>query len=154
MGNAGGEKIERLVSIFHNLTGKRFDVNMYENRLIMQKLTYLLQIKDKSFNYPFYWFIRGPYSQELTKDEYAYSQKDVHEHTLSEADVKNANFIGELVGETSEFNFELFASVYYLIATRKLTEFEDVYFALHSAKPWFEKNDAQKAFEKLQPLVA
>ena len=46
----------------------------FDDRLKLQKAIYLLQEAGFAFNYKFSWYIRGPYSPELTED--AFSTKD------------------------------------------------------------------------------
>ncbi|MFH1364511.1 MAG: hypothetical protein ABIH52_02540 [Candidatus Aenigmatarchaeota archaeon] len=147
MDGPGTNKIQRLISIFHEIIGRQFDVTSYKNRLLIQKITYILQIHDKSFGYTFNWFARGPYSPSLTRDEY--SNGDIKNHVISKEDEENINFVRDLVGEINEKNLELLASVYYLITERKIENFNDLYFTLHSLKPWFEREEILKTFEKI-----
>jgi uncharacterized protein YwgA len=148
MTGVGVKKINRIVSIFQKLTGIDFNVNKYENRLMLQKIAYIVKMHDKSLNYEFSWFIRGPYSRQLTGDEYNYKKEEIRGPT--ERDEENIKFLKGLVGEIDEFNLELVASVYYLMTQRKIVNFDSLYYTLHSLKPWFEKNDIFKAFEKIR----
>ncbi len=147
MATGGKKNIERLVSIFQSLVGERFDVNKYQHRLLLQKITYILGIKDKTFDYNFNWFVRGPYSPRLTREEYGYRESETNE--LDDRDSKNVESIRSLMDIINEPNLELFASVYYLMKEYGMKNFEDIYFKIHASKPWFEKNDVKAVFDKI-----
>jgi uncharacterized phage-associated protein len=145
---AGGKKnIERLVSIFQALCRETFDKSRWEHRLLLQKITYILGIKDKTFDYNFNWFVRGPYSPQLTREEYEYRESEIHK--ISDNDVKNVEFVRSLINKINEPNLELFASVYYLMKEYGMRNFEDIYFKIHASKPWFEKDDVKAVFDKI-----
>lgn len=45
-----------------------FNMSGFENRLYYQKLIFLLNELSDELNYNYNWYIRGPYSPDLTKD--------------------------------------------------------------------------------------
>jgi len=45
-----------------------FDMNTFSNRLRLQKIIYLMQADGFSFGYNFSYYLRGPYSTDLTSD--------------------------------------------------------------------------------------
>lgn len=48
-----------------------FKVDIFEDRLIMQKSVYLAQAAGVNLGYYYHWYLHGPYSPSLTRDEYA-----------------------------------------------------------------------------------
>lgn len=64
-------KKEKILSkILQMLDFSSIDPSTFENRLIYQKTIYLLQFSGISLGYRFNWYIRGPYSPELTETIY------------------------------------------------------------------------------------
>ncbi|MGC9778035.1 MAG: hypothetical protein HZR80_02200 [Candidatus Heimdallarchaeota archaeon] len=51
------------------------DIEEFEDRIIVQKVIFLLKIKDIEFDYDFNLYLRGPYCPELTKDMFDYADK-------------------------------------------------------------------------------
>lgn len=43
----------------------------FDDRLVLQKVVYLMQRKGFQIGYSYRWYLRGPYSSELTKDAFA-----------------------------------------------------------------------------------
>ncbi len=48
-----------------------FKVDSFEDRLIMQKAVYLAQAAGVNLGYYYHWYLHGPYSPSLTRDEFA-----------------------------------------------------------------------------------
>jgi len=48
-----------------------FKVGIFEDRLIMQKAVYLAQAAGVHLGYYYHWYLHGPYSSSLTRDEFA-----------------------------------------------------------------------------------
>ena len=60
------KKKERVLSkVFLMLNFSSIDSNSFENRLVYQKIIYLLQYSGIKLGYRFNWYIRGPYSPKL-----------------------------------------------------------------------------------------
>jgi len=60
---------QHLMTYFHVLFNEPFNMQTFDNRLLFQKRTYLLQeLFGIPLGYMFGWYIRGPYSSELTRD--------------------------------------------------------------------------------------
>ena len=58
-----------LKPVFENIFGKKFQPDVFEDRLEMQKAIYLLQNMGISVgDYRFIWYKHGPYSQTLQND--------------------------------------------------------------------------------------
>ena len=140
----------------------------FSDRLNVQKRIYLTQLMGHDLGYRFGWYLRGPYSRELTtdaftlKDELASGEADHEQYALSDEAVEKIGKAGQLwstpPGSTVSHDqwLELLASVHYLkhIAywpkgTTK--DFEGVFKALVDAKPQFadKKPDTRKAWDRL-----
>ena len=48
-----------------------FEINGFQDRLIMQKAVYLAQAAGVNLGYYYHWYLYGPYSPSLTRDEFA-----------------------------------------------------------------------------------
>ena len=59
------------------------NVDKFEDRIIVQKVIFLLQIKKVEFGYDFNLYLRGPYSPDLTKDMFDQSDKFIENNTSS-----------------------------------------------------------------------
>jgi uncharacterized protein YwgA len=60
---------QHLMTYFHVLFNEPFNMQTFDNRLLFQKRVYLLQeLFEIPLGYMFGWYIRGPYSSELTRD--------------------------------------------------------------------------------------
>jgi uncharacterized protein YwgA len=98
----------------------------FEDRLITQKVVYLIQQRGVHLGYPFHWYIRGPYSSDLTADVFslaaAMADSDTRSHSWK-LDEKSRNRISRLrkiwvaKRDTSERArwLELVASVHFLV---------------------------------------
>ncbi len=108
---------ERLILL--NTLMKRigdFSMNSFEGRLKFQKRVYLLKAIGFGLNYNFSWFIRGPYSPELTDDgfEIFMNQSKINERKLNEHEEKD---LGEFMLLTKGFDtneIEALASLHFL----------------------------------------
>jgi len=47
-----------------------FQIDNFEDRLILQKAVYLAQAAGVNLGYYYHWYLYGPYSPSLTRDEY------------------------------------------------------------------------------------
>jgi len=69
--------LETLIAYLKTL-GFHPKINKFEDRLIIQKTAYLLQLKKMPLNYNFGLYARGPYSPTLTKEIYEH-QKEIEQ---------------------------------------------------------------------------
>lgn len=51
--------------------GLKFQIDDFRDRLILQKAVYLVQAAGVHLGYYYQWYLHGPYSPSLTRDEYA-----------------------------------------------------------------------------------
>lgn len=143
-------------------------LDSFSQRLNIQKRIYLTQLMGYDLGYRFGWYIRGPYSRELTedaftlKDELAAGDTDHEQYQLSDEAVATVRKAEQLwtkpdgLSVSLDHWLELLASVHFLkhIAywpkgTGK--DFDAVFAALVTAKPQFKdrKADVRKAWNRL-----
>lgn len=58
---------ERLVELFNGI-GKQLSMDEFEDRLEVQKIPYLAQQYGLDLGYTFSWYLKGPYSKQVTQD--------------------------------------------------------------------------------------
>ena len=80
-------RFEKVRACLHALGYICLSSENFEDKLVIQKIVYLFQLKGIGTNYTFNLNVRGPYSPDLTKDIYDHDQElrrlDAHE-TLSD----------------------------------------------------------------------
>jgi len=146
-------QISRVFSIFGFVLGKQVTMGDYTERLMLQKLVYLLKSIDNSITYNFSWYHRGPYSPELTKEAYE-EIKNYSDYKLDKNDSNLIKSIKNLLPDNiTETNLELFASVLYLMKERKEEKLDDVLFSITSSKPWFTKEETITAFDSVKNFL-
>lgn len=105
------------------------DVSTFNDRLILQKTVYLLQSAGIHIGYRFRWYLRGPYSPDMTAgafgivNEGEYGKKELQGWKLDEASVERAVKLRPLLHQPGEEKsetvrrLELLASVLFLVKT-------------------------------------
>ena len=63
-------KTEKVIAILKEL-GFKPNINRFQDRLIVQKIVYLLQLKGVKIGFDYGLYVRGPYSPDLTKEVYS-----------------------------------------------------------------------------------
>lgn len=91
------ENISVLPRIYHDITEKQININDFDDRIIMQKLVYLLgEVRMSVGNYNFVWHKYGPYSQSLRNDISCINLDDVFEEEFLEIVNRSINFIKDI----------------------------------------------------------
>jgi len=67
-------KRKKVIAFFREL-GFHPDITRFDDRLIAQKVVCLLELKGIDLEYPCGIYVRGPYSPELTRDLYEFSNE-------------------------------------------------------------------------------
>lgn len=112
------------------------DVSTFNERLILQKKIYFIQELGIDLNYLFKWYLRGPYSQQITTDAYKLNgmlKKDIDlENNLTQQNIreilgddKKRDRILSLISEINKLNgldkkenaywYELISSLHFLM---------------------------------------
>ncbi|MGI8432228.1 MAG: hypothetical protein ACR2MW_08070 [Chthoniobacterales bacterium] len=118
----------------------------FDSRLILQKAMYLAQERGFRLGYHFSWYIRGPYSRQLTADAFAVasalagSADEFKQWTIEESSrriLDKVTALWEDRGMVAPW-LELLASVHFLLTRGKVRSQNSA--VLHETLLKFEKN--------------
>ena len=111
--------------------GLEFKIDSFEDRLIMQKSVYLAQAAGVNLGYYYHWYLHGPYSPSLTRDEYAIATDisvGMDESEGWKLDDRSSQRLEEIRGIFTEperdklaRKLELLASVHFLIDRKQVS---------------------------------
>lgn len=91
------ESVSVLPRVFEEIIGRKIDIENFDDRIIMQKLVYLLgEVRVSVGNYSFVWHKFGPYSQSLRNDISLIDKNDVFDGTFFEIVNKSISFIRDI----------------------------------------------------------
>jgi len=115
--------------------GLDFRINTFEDRLILQKGVYIMQAAGVHLGHYYQWYLHGPYSPSLTRDEYAVvadcaqGLDDSKGWTLDEQSRKRLEDLRVLVKSRNRKalarDLELLASVHFLITRQQVDKPSD-----------------------------
>src|SRR5262245_35544812 len=107
--------------------GHALDLADFDRRLILQKTVYLVQAAGVHLGYSYRWYLRGPYSSELTRDAFALQAELAREPDALRDWTLDAASLGQLSRLRGWFggidpagkvrHLELLASVLFLLKT-------------------------------------
>jgi uncharacterized protein YwgA len=138
-----------------------FEIDGFMDRLIMQKAVYLAQAAGVKLGYYYQWYLHGPYSPSLTRDEFAVAMDisagldDSEEWKLDEASSQRLREIQSIFAEPDRpklaRKLELLASVHFLVDRKQVSAIDAGRIAatLKQFKKNFSKEDVKKALEEL-----
>jgi len=132
-----------------------YDMSSLEGRLILQKTIYLLQVFGLNLGYNFSWYIRGPYSTELTKDGFnlieIYDGLCQRRFVAENAERRFKEYL-EFLGERKNDSdwLELLASVHFLKKSYPSKDEEEIIGTLMRYKPHFTKERCREAWNHLK----
>ena len=120
------------VKLTTNGLGLDFKIKYFQDRLIMQKSVYLAQTAGVNLGYYYHWYLHGPYSPSLTRDEYAIATDisvGLDESKGWKLDDSSSQRLEEIRGIFTEperdklaRKLELLASVHFLIERRQVSK--------------------------------
>ena len=109
-----------------------FNIEFFTDRLIMQKAVYLAQAAGVNLGYFYQWYLHGPYSPSLTRDEFAIAMDisadmdDSKGWKLDDASLQRLKGIKPLFTEPDRdklaLKLELLASVHFLIDRKQVSK--------------------------------
>ena len=112
--------------------GLDFKIESFQDRLILQKAIYLVQAARVHLGYHYQWYLHGPYSPSLTRDEYAVAADcargldDSKGWNLDKQSRKRLEGLRTLVKSRRRAHLarelELLASVHFLITRQQVAE--------------------------------
>jgi len=139
-----------------------FKIDSFEDRLIMQKSVYLAQAAGVNLGYYYHWYLHGPYSPSLTRDEYAIAtdiSADMDESkgwklddTSSQRLVEIRSIFTEPERDKLAKRLELLASVHFLIERKQVSKVNTsrITATLEQFNKDFSKEDVKKALGELK----
>lgn len=139
-------------------------VKTFDERLILQKSVYLLQSYGIQFGYRFRWYLRGPYSPDMTGDAFGilnegeYATKELEGWVLDATSAERARALRPLMVRDGESKaeqarrLELLASALFLYNTNQapVEDAEKTSMILKRNQKHFEANEVAKANEELK----
>ena len=147
------------------------ELDSFPKRFAIQKKLYLLQLTGLDLGYRYSWYLKGPYSTDLTRDAFLLQEeidaqdKEFEEYKLTEEAKKKANFANQIWQNPHQTDInnndwlELLASLHYLKHLaywrgKKQPVFNDVFPRLITTKPHFsdKREWAELAWKQLEKL--
>ena len=139
-----------------------FKIYGFQDRLIMQKSVYLAQAAGVNLCYYYHWYLYGPYSPSLTRDEYAIAidiSADMDESKgwkLDDKSLQRLENIQSIFAEPDRDKLakklELLASVHFLIERKQVSKVDTsrITKTLERFNKDFREEDVQKALGELK----
>jgi uncharacterized protein YwgA len=140
-----------------------FKIESFEDRLIMQKAVYLGQAAGVNLGYYYQWYLYGPYSPSLTRDEYAIATDisagldESEGWKLDDASSGRLEKIRAIFAEPERNKLarklELLASVHFLIERRQVSKVDSGRITAtlrRFNKDYFSEEGVKKAIEELK----
>lgn len=135
------------------------DLDHFNDRLRLQKLGFLAQEMGAKGDFPYSWYLRGPYSSSLSSTLFMGVEVDafrdhVHLNQDEQGIVrKMQNLLGDRICDPE--TLELFASVWYLIPNRKLSQgdISNIVEIMHDEKPRYPKELVRDTIKKIASFL-
>ena len=150
---------DKLNSLYDQL-GVKHDLESFDNRKQLQKLTYLIEVFGINLGFKFHWYIHGPYDKKLTAvlyhDEDEVQQEEVKDDFPNEKNILSnlKEFLGSDI--QSSRNLELIVSLHYIREVGKndgLTEDKKVINQLVKLKPQFNESETGFYLKRIKELA-
>lgn len=138
-----------------------FKIDSFEDRLIMQKTIYLAQAAGVHLGYYYHWYLHGPYSSSLTRDEFAIAMDisagldESKGWKLDNSSSKRLEQIRDIFLKTKRDKLpkklELLASVHFLIDRKQVSgvNTKQITETLERFNKDFREEDVKNAIEEL-----
>lgn len=132
----------------------KLELNSFDDRMKLQKLAHLIQKMSKKSDYGFSWYLRGPYSSGLTSALFMHEELGTYQNKqrLNTSDKSTTSRITELLnGNFTPLELELYASLWYLLPSRKPTvnDKNEILKIMCKEKPHFQKKEINTALHKI-----
>jgi uncharacterized protein YwgA len=138
-----------------------FQINTFEDRLILQKAVYLAQAAGVNLGYYYHWYLYGPYSPSMTRDEYAIGYElsqdldDLEGWKLDDESLGRLRKLQTLIqkSDRSELRrkLELLASVHFLVNRGQVrkNDSREITATLERFNKDFREKEVQNALREL-----
>ncbi|HUT45924.1 MAG TPA: hypothetical protein VMX36_06535 [Sedimentisphaerales bacterium] len=139
-----------------------FKIDYFMDRLIMQKSVYLAQAAGVNLGYFYHWYLHGPYSPSLTRDEFAVAMDisagldESEGWKLDESSSHRLEGIRAIFSEPERDKLarklELLASVHFLIDRKQVSKVDTnrITATLKRFNKDFSEQDVKRALEELK----
>lgn len=134
----------------------KFKIDIFEDRLIMQKAVYLAQAAGVNLGYYYHWYLHGPYSPSLTRDEFAIAMDisgGMNEAERWKLDDTSSQRLKEIRGIFAERRraklakkLELLASVHFLVDRKQVSGVDTG--RITATLKLFDKNFSEEEVQK------
>lgn len=144
--------------LINRIIGKDAGIKTFRDRLIIQKMTYLLKSAGFAPDYFYSWYVRGPYSIGLSNDSrnyYRTKQEFSSKLTEKEEDLVNRMraFLSDDLRDLDRLDvtLEIYGSLLFLRDERKLSiNSNELVALLKYLKPWFTMEEIPAAADKMK----
>jgi uncharacterized protein YwgA len=108
--------------------GLSFEMESFQDRLIVQKAAYLAQESGVNLGYFFSWYLRGPYCSALTNDAFSIKPNldELDEWNLDTSSQKKVKKLANLMKNEDQTDLakhlELLASVHFLVRRKQISQ--------------------------------
>lgn len=142
--------------------GLPFQIDSFQDRLIMQKAVYLAQAVGVNLGYFYQWYLYGPYSPSLTRDEFAVAMDvsaDMDESARWKLDDTSTQLLKKIQPVFSgpdrsnlAKRLELLASVHFLIDRKQISKIDTskITATLERFNKNFSEEEVKEALEELK----
>lgn len=137
-----------MLSKIWNKLGKP-NMNLFRDRLLLQKKIYLLQESGFNLGYNFSFYLHGPYSSDLATDGYKMNLgENISDNNMDDPVFNKLNIL-EKGHENDSFWFELLATIVFLRKRRNNNK-EDIRAFIIKNKPYLYNQEIfETAYNKL-----
>lgn len=151
--NAAMDRPRLTVGLLNRL-GK-YGVGSFRARLVLQKTIYLLQAFGIYLGYQFRWYLRGPYSTELTKDAFGLERDWARYPAVTFANQQIEHRLRQFlsfIGNHSQDDvwLETAASAHFLVRTYGETNRNIIFGKIKAKQPHVTRRMFDSCWEELQ----
>jgi uncharacterized protein YwgA len=132
-----------------------YRLQTFRDRLVVQKTVYLLQAFGIYLGYQFRWYLRGPYSPQLTRDafsiEAAWSRVSPVTFTHEAAEQRVIEFLAFVEGhKDDEAWLETAASAHFLTKVHGITDKNQIYDKIRAKQPGVTRKGFENCWYELE----
>ncbi len=132
-----------------------YNLQTFGDRLILQKTVYLLQAFGIYLGYQFNWYLRGPYSPQLTKDAFSvearWSRFEPVKFTNEVAEGRLMEFLAFVAGhKRDEAWLETTASAHFLARVYGVTDKGSIFEKIKRKQPTLARKSFESCWHELE----
>lgn len=148
---------EKLFQIF-DILGVKHELQTFDNRKQLQKLTYLIGMFGVSTGFQFSWYIHGPYNTTLTAVLYNDHGSNTETSEITSNDKKKLKDLKDFLGTDikSSRNLELIGSLHFLInlsEKQKLGD-DEIIDNFLKLKPQFNRDEVKFYLKRIREFLS